>query len=627
MSLSLRCFLCLFLISCSATQKLPAAIETTPSTGTILTTPLQNNESTTGNKINEPRLADFTCEQLIEKSKEETFALHGLAALRAKKNCKDFTFDIKTLSDLERRIYAEQIQDFETAPAPAPSAMSIADLKKNIKQAETPAEKVKAYRQLRAKEKGAGLRNDFLKTTADLYNYTKAELKKNKTSAESRSNYYDSALLFARTFWTENKLNRAEDVLTDALRLLKGTTSVAEIYYVMGRMAEESQETEKAVQMYDMALDDVKTNKPKTVSFTADRLLWLKAWILYKEKKWADAEKAFANLADTTTELNEKSRAQFFRARTLNQLNKKDEAKAVLEKITQDDFFGYYGLVAYHELGKKLPAISKLKFDKKFLFDLNLTFLKPIEKNIFTELIRYGEIDTAEKAVGILSRSVDNQVNLGLYLASKGQRYLPLFAAFGKLDNNARMEVLTTYGDLVYPQPYPERVKAMSEKTSLPPSLIYSIMKQESAFNEKTRSHADAIGLMQMIPKLAKHISKKFSVPYKTSDDLYKPEINIQLGSYELMEQVRKQDGQLTYVAAAYNAGGGALSGWLKTRYRADVLEFIEEIPYEETRTYVKLIARNMLFYDRISKRDEEHAFPAAFLASGESKKDISMGN
>ena len=82
------------------------------------------------------------------------------------------------------------------------------------------------------------------------------------------------------------------------------------------------------------------------------------------------------------------------------------------------------------------------------------------------------------------------------------------------------------------------------------------------------------------------------------------------------MEQVRKQSGQLTYVAAAYNAGPNALAGWLKTRKRPDIIEFIEEIPYDETRTYVKIIARNKLFYDRISKRDEEHSFPIEFLVT-----------
>ena len=182
------------------------------------------------------------------------------------------------------------------------------------------------------------------------------------------------------------------------------------------------------------------------------------------------------------------------------------------------------------------------------------------------------------------------------------------------MNNDEKMEVFFNYPELLFPQPYKDQVKEMASKTNLPASLIYSIMKQESAFNEKARSGADAMGLMQVIPTLARHLSRKFEIPFKKNDDLFDPSINIQIGSYELMEQVKRQNGQLTYVAAAYNAGPNALSSWLKNRKREDVLEFIEDIPYDETRTYVKLIARNKAFYERISNRDSEQDFPADFL-------------
>lgn len=628
----------LFLISCSTSQQTTASIDSNlapipldkiTSTENGVASPLATPASASATSTQQDqKFSNLTCEALIEKSKDETAPLKGLAAIRAKRNgCKGFSFDIKKLSDFERRLYAEQLQDLDPNPIITTPSLSLGELKTLIKTAKTSTEKAKAYKQLRSKQKSLGQRNEFLKTTADFYNWSKAELKKNNTNPENRTNYYEAALLFAKTFWTEGRIERAESILSDALRTLKGVTSVAEIYFITGRMAEEKQETDKAIQMYDLALEDIKTYKPKSLSFNQDRILWLKAWIQYKEKKWAEAEKSFAELTESTPELNEKSRAQFYRARALNQLDKKSEATALLEKITQTDFYGYYGLVAYHELGRKLPALSKIKYEKKFSFDLNLSFLKPIEKNIFVDLIRYGEVDIAEKAVSLLSRNPEQQINLGIYLANKGERYLPLFAGFGKLDNNSRIEVLVNYGHLLYPQPHSAKVSEMASKTSLPPSLIYAIMKQESAFNEKTRSHADAMGLMQMIPRLAKHLSKKFAVNFKANEDLYKPEINITLGSYELMEQVKKQDGQLTYVAAAYNAGPGALSNWLKTRNRNNLLEFIEEIPYEETRTYVKLIARNMLFYDRISKRDDEHPFPSQFLVLNDSKKDVLVDN
>ncbi|OFZ30205.1 MAG: hypothetical protein A2622_10195 [Bdellovibrionales bacterium RIFCSPHIGHO2_01_FULL_40_29] len=621
-------YFCLVLIACS-TQPTAKTISI-PGPIPLATDDMISESSLAPDPISsEPtgKLSNWACDVLIERAEDTNFSLNNLAALVAKKRCANFTFDVQKLSDVEKRIYAERIAEFDPTSAPTSlGSLSIDDLKLRLQLAKTPAEKYKAYKQLRAKQKNNGRRHDFIKTTTAMHIWARTNFK-NKKNIENRIIYYEASQLYARTFWTEDKLSKAQTVLEEALTLLKDDSTVGEIYFLQARMAEEKLDMDHAVALYDLAAADIQTYKPKPLSFNMDRILWLKSWILLKEKKWPEAEKSFQLLAETTTDISEKSRANFFRSRTLSQQDKKEEARKILESITQDDFFGYYGLVAYHELGRKLPAISKIKFEKKFPFDLELGFLNPIEKNIFQDLIRFQELDLAERSVSILGKSPEDNINLGLYLAEHGLRYLPLFAAFGKLDNNGRIEVLVTYANLVYPQPHQDQVKIMSEKTSIPSSLIYSIMKQESAFNEKTRSPADALGLMQMIPRLAKQLSKKFDISYREPHDLYDPEINIQLGALELMEQIKKQSGQLTFVAAAYNAGPNALSGWLRTRNRADMLEFIEEIPYEETRTYVKLIARNKLFYERISKRDEEHLFPAEFLEWTDSKKNTAANN
>lgn len=563
------------------------------------------------------KLVEIPCDKLIEKSQDASFPLKGLAGLRAHKFCKNFKYDFQQLSELERKLYSEEVDELDPQKAAQNKSTSLSDLRKNLNDAEKADDKFKSYKQLRSRLKNIGQRNEYLKITADFFNWAKSDWKKNQKDEESIARFYEATQILAKTYWTEGRLAQADKILSDSLRLLKGISPVAEIYYIRGRIADEAAQYTEAVGYYDLALEDMRGSMAKPASFTTDRVLWLKSWILYKNSKWEEAEKSFSDLALGTTDASERSRALFFQARCLNQLDRKAEAKLVFEKIMRDDFFSFYGLVTYYELGIKLPPVSQLKYEKKFPFDPELNFLAETEKKIFTELIRYKEINIAERAIATLSKGVlENQVNLGAYLADKGKRYLPLFAGFSKLDNDSRIEVFSKYSDLLFPQPYYDDVKKMSDKTLIPTSLIYSIMKQESAFNEKTRSSADAIGLMQMIPRLAKHISKKFTVSYSKPEDLYNPNINIQLGSFELMEQVRRQSGQLTFVAAAYNAGPNALAGWLKTRKRPDIVEFIEEIPYDETRTYVKIIARNKLFYERISKRDEEHSFPTEFLAN-----------
>ncbi len=561
-------------------------------------------------------LANYTCDDLIEKAQDKTFSLKNLASIRALARCKDFKFSFNELSDLEKKLYANEIESFNvtTTDGKPLSEVSIKDLKKSLKKEKDVAVKFAMYKQLRLKLKKSTERNDYLNSTTDMYKWAFKNYKKSKKKIEALNIYYEATQLYARTYWTDDDGSTALKYIDEALNNIPETYTRAELFYLKGRINEESKNYEDAVKNYDLTLADMAQFNSKSLSFNQDRVMWLKAWIVYKNRQYEDSAKAFQTLIDTTTDLSEKSRSQFYLARTYKSLGKDKEAKDLLETISQNDFFGYYGLVAYRELGKKLPALSSIKPANVLKLDLKLEFLPETERHIYTDLIKFREYGLAERALTQFMKSKDDEINLALYYAQKAQNYMPLFRSFARLNNSDKIDVFSSYPELVFPRPYQDQVKEMASKTNLPSSLIYSIMKQESAFNEKARSHADAMGLMQVIPRLAKQLSRKFEIPYKSDDDLYDPNINIQLGSYELMEQVKKQNGQLTFVAAAYNAGPNALSNWLKNRKREDILEFIEEIPYDETRTYVKLIARNKLFYERISNRDDEHDFPPDFL-------------
>ena len=559
-------------------------------------------------------LSTYTCEDLIEKAQDKSFSLKGLASLRALAKCPEFKYDISQLSDLEKKLYASEIDSFNAVKVDRNKPeLSIKQLKKSIKAETKPEAKFALYKTLRAKLKKYPSKTEHVQVTDQMFNWATSYYKKNKNSANADI-LYEATQLYVRTHWTEDRSTVAVKAIRSTADLIGADHTLAELYYLEGRIQEENQNYTEAVQGYDLALSDIQKYKLATTSFGTERLMWLKSWILYKQKNFAEAEKSLQALNDATSDLSEKSRAQFYRARSLKFLMREAEAKVLLEQVSQMDFFGYYGLVSYRELGKKLPALSGLKSTNSLKFDIDLKALAESDRRIYIDLIKYREFNLAERAVGLMSKSKDDEVNMALYLAKKSQIYMPVFRQFARLNNNEKMDMFIAFPDLIFPQPYQDQVNEMSTKTKLPTSLIYSIMKQESAFNERARSSADAFGLMQVIPGLAKQLSRKFEVPYRHQVDLFDPVINIQLGSYELMEQVRKQNGQLTYVAAAYNAGPNALSGWLKNRKRDDVLEFIEEIPYDETKTYVKLIARNKLFYERISNRDTEHDFPPDFL-------------
>ena len=158
---------------------------------------------------------------------------------------------------------------------------------------------------------------------------------------------------------------------------------------------------------------------------------------------------------------------------------------------------------------------------------------------------------------------------------------------------------MQTYAAFLFAKPYSELVEAAAQKFSIPKELIYAIMRQESAFNPFARSPADAFGLMQLTLGTAKNIAKAASRHVSSAKDLYDPATSIDLGA-ALLAQLFASKNQLVFVAASYNASQTALDKWLQMYPATDILEFIEDIPYEETLGYVKLIIRNIVFYQRL---------------------------
>ncbi len=562
------------------------------------------------------KINDWTCEQLIEKSKDEKFVLASLAGLRAHKKCDNFKYDWRNLSSVDKRLYVDELLDIDPEAQKPTAEIPVDDLLKKLKTEKDPVAKFKLYKLIRQKYRNNGKRDESQKMAKQMYQWTQKNWKADKKNTLAKSQYFEAGISQARLLWNTDKVKESLDLLKKLNSEFKDE-NLADSHFLNGKIFEEQEKFELAIEQYEKALTALKKGGSSlSPNIDALKLSWTKSWLYYRTEAWALAEASFKDLSDSTTDVTEKSRAEFFRARVLQKLNKSEEAKLVLKSIIENDFYSYYALASYHLLGEKLPPLTKMKKSTDFVIDPKLSFLDESSKKLIDALIKYEEFEIVEKAVPIFSKNLDQNVNLSLYLAEESKRYLPLFSSFAKLSNTAKLNLLQTKPELVFPRPFESEVKAMAEKTELPSSLIYSIMKQESGFNLNSRSHADAFGLMQLIPRLAKSLAKKFDVPYKNPEDLYKPEINIPLGSYELREQIKKQKGQMTFVAAAYNAGPNALARWLKNRKSTDdIFDFVESIPYDETRMYVKIIARNKLFYDRTEKPDQPTSFPVEFVA------------
>jgi soluble lytic murein transglycosylase len=134
------------------------------------------------------------------------------------------------------------------------------------------------------------------------------------------------------------------------------------------------------------------------------------------------------------------------------------------------------------------------------------------------------------------------------------------------------------------------------------PYLAAAIIREESQYDEKAVSMVGAIGLMQLMPMTANQVAQRFGFPIVARENLFDGETNIQLGVRYLGQLMDQFSGNLAYAVAAYNAGPLAVTNWIAMHRGRDQDEFVELIPYQETRLYVKRVLRSYGEYLRLNR-------------------------
>jgi peptidoglycan lytic transglycosylase len=172
--------------------------------------------------------------------------------------------------------------------------------------------------------------------------------------------------------------------------------------------------------------------------------------------------------------------------------------------------------------------------------------------------------------------------------------------AYGRLmvpnfDSRKIDEIPAAAWKTLYPLPYEAALRREAARNNFDPMLAAGLIRQESTFQADAVSHANAIGLMQVLPKTGKLLAKQLKVKY-TKNSLFDPEINLELGMVYIAELLRAT-GAPEYAAAAYNAGEDRIALWKAERNYDEIPELVESIPFTETREYVQVVLRNAEVY------------------------------
>jgi soluble lytic murein transglycosylase len=199
--------------------------------------------------------------------------------------------------------------------------------------------------------------------------------------------------------------------------------------------------------------------------------------------------------------------------------------------------------------------------------------------------------------------------------ASYGENFRALRAIKRALPHFASAPIRSiplAYWRILFPEPYWETIKAESAKNGLDPYLVASLIRQESEFNPSVVSYANAYGLMQLLPAVGKAMARQEGMRSFETFQLLDPATNIRLGTRYLRQQLDKFGRVPEYALAAYNAGGERVADWKDAGPYQGMDEFVESIPFTETREYVESILRNVEMYKEIDAFAEARDRPAA---------------
>ena len=366
---------------------------------------------------------------------------------------------------------------------------------------------------------------------------------------------------------------------------------------------------------YDRALDYYREIHERFPNGTkAAYAHWKCAWLTYMQRRNDQAKKYFEEQVEFYPGTNEVSNAMYWRGRMAEDDRDYGTARAYYLKLSERYKNYYYGVLARKRLAT-MPAapvvtVAALSHVSSMAaLDPTSQITDPPEDDLHYNraklLENAGMTDLAvrELQAGTTSGPCWEMVEIAKIYTSGGEYYRALQALKRAISGYFAMDVSqlpTPYWQGLFPRPYWDALRTYSEENGLDPYLVASLIRQESEFNPSAISHANAYGLMQLLPRTGKGEAKKTGLSHYSTDSLLDPTTNIELGTHYFRAMVDEFGGQVEYALAAYNAGAERVADWRAAGNYRDIEEFVESIPFTETREYVQAIVRNAEVYKKV---------------------------
>lgn len=296
-------------------------------------------------------------------------------------------------------------------------------------------------------------------------------------------------------------------------------------------------------------------------------------------------------------------RVAYFRARSLEQLSQVSDARAIYEEIVRSHPMAWYSLLALNRL-LDLDEDSARELVQSLREESSSTEsaieLRPpeLQQDPFfrrgTTFLRLGLYDLAEGEFGKLRSRYPNEPDIEWVLAMLFDRVGAFHISYHMPGGREDLGLSYPAGsnlerwEITYPRPYENHVPRFAEERNLDPNLVYAIMRQESGFRADVESWANARGLLQLMIGTARDMARLTGRGTVSERQLFEPAVNIELGTMFMRTLADSFEDHPALVIGGYNGGGGNIRSWLRDRGTMPLDLWVEEIPYEQTRNYVK---------------------------------------
>ena len=432
-------------------------------------------------------------------------------------------------------------------------------------------------------------------------------------------------LLARELLLARGRIELARDHPARARELLRPILSSPEIpakleaNLLLAEAAERSGRYRDAFRHYSAALPIM------GASSRADLVAWRTGWLAFKLARHSEAIAVFNRLDRPGAPSGYRAGALYWAARAEEARRHLAEARRLLLLTKERYRNDYYGVRAAARLGMSSPPAQNLR-----AATLATPRLAPVPssgqdgQSVPEGLPRPEDYPVPERlsvAAGrelealhlpveaarvygfaLRSRPDDRVLNLRLadLALDRGERAAAvpyLRAAYPDLLSASSPSLPRRHREALYPIERWDEIRRAALGRSLDPYLVCSLILQESAFNPLAVSRAGALGLMQLVPETAQALAHQVGAGPIEREKLFDPQVNILLGTAFLSDLLRQYGGRLEVALAAYNAGASRAARWWAGSH-GDAERFVEEIPFTETRLYVKRIISNRRMYE-----------------------------